>query len=218
MQREGRRDAISKAGGRPALRPPRDTLPPIVIGSLGQEDEEICGAKRSPRRHPTKAARPPLLASHLPPTVFRLSRPYRDSHQALAAFWPVTTRQPFDSKRPTKMQVTGHSIRPRRWQGCLLPHSGARTGGTPFLRRAGRPHYGPHVTHSPTSLSAVWVRRMKIFCEAERRSALQILPASGFLPPTYYLLSATYCSLPTASQRRALERNNELDTFHMPGL
>ena len=38
-------------------------------------------------------------------------------------YWPVTTWQRSDSKRPTKLQVTGYSIRRCRWRCCLLPPS-----------------------------------------------------------------------------------------------
>ena len=37
------------------------------------------------------------------------------------AYWPVTSRQHADSKRSMKLLVTDYSIRPRRWQCCLLP-------------------------------------------------------------------------------------------------
>ena len=38
----------------------------------------------------------------------------------LTAYWPETSRQHADSKRSMKLRVTGYSIRPRRWQCCLL--------------------------------------------------------------------------------------------------
>ena len=60
MRREDGRDAVPKAGGTPALRPPRDTLPHIVIGGLGQEGEEICGAERRSALQGFPMARPTL--------------------------------------------------------------------------------------------------------------------------------------------------------------
>ncbi len=62
VRREDGRDAISKAGGTPALRAPRDTLPRIVIGTNDPIDE---GVRREDGRDAiskaggTPALRPP---------------------------------------------------------------------------------------------------------------------------------------------------------------
>jgi hypothetical protein len=125
----------------PAARP---TLPHIVIGSLGQEDEKICGAERNSAR--ASAAGPYVSGC---------------GSAALGYISPAA--------RPTLPLIVIGNLGQEDEEICGAGQRSARASAAgPYLSGCGSAAPGanfllPRGLHSPLSLSTVWVKRMKRF-------------------------------------------------------
>jgi hypothetical protein len=123
----------------PALRPPRDTLPRIVIGGRDQEDERICRADRWPTRRYRYGDGPRSGGAS---TAGPATRRGTGNLPRSVGVLPVTRSWP----GPVPRFLIGMAL-PQRW----LRH--AAPGCARFFPQ-------PRGLHSPASLSAVWGRRM----------------------------------------------------------